>query len=274
MKSPSPNTARSNTQHQQNHLLLSDYHTKVEIGAFEEERAQQQGLIFNIAVALNEPPQVASDRVDDILSYDELIYAINNCLQAKRYNLLETLGEDICQHILAHPSAASVNLRIEKPDRVAGRFGVELHRSAQPQDKIAPTDSGDHAVDIWLCPPRGDISAEFDARVQNSQSMPILCPSIVYGDYSGRYGQRRILYAQAQAACELAQRWPHLRLSRTMAELRHSLHLKQAQIWLPVDMVLAAANPPKVAPDGVALARWLAENFDNARLRLGDGNDV
>ena len=93
---------------QPDRIHLRDYIVSTEIGAFQTERGLNQRLRFNIDVALASPVAGAGDQVDNILSYDILTGAVAAGLADRRYDLLETLAEQIAALILAHPGAAEV----------------------------------------------------------------------------------------------------------------------------------------------------------------------
>ena len=94
--------------------LFKDYIKEVEIGAFQVERDLTQRLKFNVVVEVSAATSSISDDVDDILSYDMIIEAIDEQLDFERLNLLETLAERVSKQILSYKQAERVFIRIEK----------------------------------------------------------------------------------------------------------------------------------------------------------------
>ena len=95
-------------------ITIRDYIKEVEIGAFQVERDLTQRLKFNVVVEVSAATSSISDDVDDILSYDMIIEAIDEQLDFERLNLLETLAERVSTQILSHKQAERVFMRIEK----------------------------------------------------------------------------------------------------------------------------------------------------------------
>ena len=109
-------------------ISIRDYIKEVEIGAFQVERNLIQRVKFNVVVEVAPGSSSSSDDVDDILSYDMIIEAIDDQLNFERLNLLETLAERVSDQILSHKQAVRVFTRIEKLDRIPGSLGVEIVR--------------------------------------------------------------------------------------------------------------------------------------------------
>ncbi len=119
-------------------IYVSDYKKTIEIGAFQEERLIKQDIVFHVVIELN-PQRTELDIVDDILSYDVIVDAINDTISAKRYNLLETMAEDIAERIMNHPQAALVSISVEKMGRIDGKLGIKIVR-----DQNSSKDGGRH----------------------------------------------------------------------------------------------------------------------------------
>lgn len=117
-------------------IYVNDHKKTIEIGAFQEERFIQQDVVFHVEIELN-PQRTDLDIVDNILSYDVIVDAINDTLTAKRYNLLETMAEDIATRILTHSQVFNVLVSIEKLGRIDGKLGIKILRdkkSSKPAD--------------------------------------------------------------------------------------------------------------------------------------------
>ncbi len=115
----------------QDHIFLRDYRKTIEIGAFQEERQILQEIVISIDVTLAEKARADDDFVDDILSYDVLVNAVEDNLAAHRYDLLEALAEDIAAQILREKAADSVEIEIQKLGRVDGALGIHMKRKSQ-----------------------------------------------------------------------------------------------------------------------------------------------
>ena len=111
-----------------NQIFVKDYVQRVEIGAFESERGATQRLRFNVILTLKSKQKHKSDNLEDVISYEIIINAIKKSLNGPRLNLLETLAEDICELCLSFEQTETIEIEIEKLDRIPGSLGVRLIR--------------------------------------------------------------------------------------------------------------------------------------------------
>ena len=64
----------------------------------------------------------------DVFSYDLIVDAVRLILSRGHVPLVEALGEQIADAVLAHPRVVAVTIRVEKLDVLDGYVGVELRR--------------------------------------------------------------------------------------------------------------------------------------------------
>lgn len=115
-------------QHE-NVIFLSGYRRDVEIGVLAEEYGTKQGLLFDIEVTIAEGP--GGDEIDQVISYDSLVEAVEAVAEGPRLQLLETFAERLAERCLADPRAKAVRITIAKLDRLreGGRLGVLIVRT-------------------------------------------------------------------------------------------------------------------------------------------------
>ena len=122
-----PRTARS-------HLVLDKIGVRglvreIEIGAFEEEKGRTQRVRFTVEVSIFPSPRPNNDDLQDAVSYDYIVDAIEKVTGQGHIQLLETLAERIAEECLADRRAAKVHLLVEKLDRLEGAsLCVEIER--------------------------------------------------------------------------------------------------------------------------------------------------
>lgn len=110
-------------------IFVSNYVRDFEIGAFAEEHGVTQRVRFDIALEVTRNTAHIDDTVPRVVSYDELVNAIEDLIAGPRMNLLETFAERLAQQCLADPRARRVHIRIEKLERLQGAgLGVEITR--------------------------------------------------------------------------------------------------------------------------------------------------
>ena len=113
-------------------ISVRDYVRQVEIGAFRTERGVTQRIRFNVVLEVSHHAAAQADDVDQVISYDTIVEAIEHALAVERVNLLETLAERVAAGCLADPRAVRAFVRIEKLDRIPGALGVEIVRTRLP----------------------------------------------------------------------------------------------------------------------------------------------
>lgn len=260
-------------------ISLRDHVVEADIGAFQQERGNQQRLRFNVVVEVRPAPAPLDDDVDRILSYDRITEAIAAELAAERLNLLETLAERVAERVLLEPQAMRVFVRIEKLDRGPGALGVEIVRSraAVPVQSLAEDGSEEalHPVVAFLSNEAilaDSLSARLDA-LQASGAPVILAvgmPDLAVPVTGQKPTQRRInLLAIEQNAWVLAARDPRCVVVASRTEIDWAMKHGQMVVWAPSKIVLDAVDGPKApARNAVALALWLAEQMAARRLEL------
>lgn len=124
-------------------VFLKDYVRTVEVGVYPEEFGARQRLRFNVVLEVARRDHLADDPDDPPVNYDRLVRAIETVAEAGRINFLETFAERIAAACLAHPEARSVQVAIEKLDRLhdGATLGIEIARtrSAAPAPAAGAT---------------------------------------------------------------------------------------------------------------------------------------
>ena len=248
-------------------ISIRDYIKEVEIGAFQVERDLTQRVKFNVVVEVSASSSSSSDDVDDILSYDMIIEAIDEQLNFERLNLLETLADRVSEQILSHQQAIRVFIRIEKLDRIPGSLGVEIVRdrknSTQDKDKSYITPS------IVFIPNEiiqsNDLKDWLDAIAQYKKPT-IIClenffiPQKISLEIDSNH--RIKLLAIEQAAWDLAGKDNRCVVVDTWTELDWSMKNNEVTVWAPSKMILDAVNKPSLKSEPLDLAIWLADEFN------------
>lgn len=252
-------------------ISIRDYIKEVEIGAFQVERDLTQRVKFNVVVEVSDSSSSSSDDVDDILSYDMIIEAIDEQLNFERLNLLETLADRVSEQILSHQQAIRVFIRIEKLDRIPGSLGVEIVRdrknSKHDKDKSIITPS------IVFIPNEiiqsNDLKDWLDAIAQYKKPT-IIClenffiPQKISLEIDSHH--RIKLLAIEQAAWDLAGKDNRCVVVDTWTELDWSMKNNEVTVWAPSKMILDAVNKPSLKSEPLDLAIWLADEFNTDHI--------
>jgi len=118
---------------QADRIFLSNHVRVFEVGAYPEERGVTQHVRFDVTLEVARKNAPFDDKPAEVVSYIDLVDAIEALIVAERINLLETFAERLAARCLGDPRARRVHVRIEKLDRLdGGGLGVEIVRDRAP----------------------------------------------------------------------------------------------------------------------------------------------
>ena len=120
--------SRSNKSEILDRVFMYDLVLDVEIGVYTHEKGVTQRVRFTVDVDLLPATGALDDDIGRAFDYDTIIGGIKAIVARGHINLVETLAEEVAEHCLAHPRAATVTVRIEKLDKGPGAVGVEIVR--------------------------------------------------------------------------------------------------------------------------------------------------
>lgn len=101
------------------------------IGVHAWEKVQPQPLVFDIELFTQTLTAAHSDNLADTVDYAQISSEVIQLTTDSRLDLIETLAEQVCQHILQqHPAVEGVQLTLRKPHAVreANNVGIKLFR--------------------------------------------------------------------------------------------------------------------------------------------------
>ena len=260
-------------------ISIRDYIKEVEIGAFQVERNLTQRVKFNVVVEVAPGSSSSSDDVDDILSYDMIIEAIDDQLNFERLNLLETLAERVSDQILSHKQAVRVFTRIEKLDRIPGSLGVEIVRDRKNSIKEkAIENSYSEPLIVYISNEiiqSNELNRWLDVIVKNDKPSILCVEALELEDQVSlelNSLHRIELLSIEQSALRLAGMDSRCVVVDTRTELDWSLKNNELSVWAPSKMILDSVNKPSLNADPLDLAIWLAVELSVDRVYcIGSG---
>ncbi|MBX2837857.1 MAG: dihydroneopterin aldolase [Gammaproteobacteria bacterium] len=96
------------------------------IGIYEHERVNRQPVIVDLELDTDISAAVQSERVEDALDYESLTNSVEEFIKSSDFQLIETLSEQLAQHILDHSKALAVRLTLHKPNALSNARDVGL----------------------------------------------------------------------------------------------------------------------------------------------------
>ena len=262
-------------------ISIRDYIKEVEIGAFQVERDLTQRVKFNVVVEVAPCSSSSSDDVDDILSYDMIIEAIDDQLNFERLNLLETLAERVSDQILSHNQAIRVFTRIEKLDRIPGSLGVEIVRDRKNSiEEKAIENSYSEPLVVYISNEiiqSNELKRWLDAIVKNDKPTILCVEALEFKDQVSielNTLHRIELLSIEQSAWRLAGMDSRCVVVDTRTELDWSLKNNELSVWAPSKMILDSVNKPSLNSGPLDLAIWLAGELSvDSIYCIGSGPD-
>ena len=262
-------------------ISIRDYIKEVEIGAFQVERDLTQRVKFNVVVEVTPSSSSSSDDVDEILSYDMIIEAIDDQLNFERLNLLETLAERVSDQILSHNQALRVFTRIEKLDRIPGSLGVEIVRDRKNSiEEKAIENSYSEPLVVYISNEiiqSNELKRWLDAIVKNDKPTILCVEALELKDQVSielNILHRIELLSIEQSAWRLAGMDSRCVVVDTRTELDWSLKNNELSVWAPSKMILDSVNKPSLNSGPLDLAIWLAGELSvDSIYCIGSGPD-
>ena len=102
-------------------------------GVFEHGRDFPQRFMIDFEGEMYLAPSAETDEVRDTVRYDQIAETIRDVVTGERFNLIETLAEEIAHRILdTYAGLETVHVRVRKPQAsvpvLCGEVGVEIFR--------------------------------------------------------------------------------------------------------------------------------------------------
>lgn len=98
------------------------------IGVFDWERQVKQTLLFDLECEYDMSSAMASDSIDDAISYVDVAALITTKTQERHYALLEHLAQELKESLFSTFPMTHLRLRISKPGAVpeARNVGIRI----------------------------------------------------------------------------------------------------------------------------------------------------
>ena len=112
------------------HVFIRDLTLTCLIGVHKQERKKPQRIRINLDLAVREGLGPSTDRLADVVCYEDVGDGIRSMVSKGHVNLVETLAERIANMCLEDGRVRAARVRIEKLDvfEDAASAGVEIER--------------------------------------------------------------------------------------------------------------------------------------------------
>jgi dihydroneopterin aldolase len=111
-------------------IFVHDLEMIASVGVHEFEKVRPQRIRVSIDLTVGPRPPDATDTVDTVLSYENIVKAVRAIVATGHFHLIETLAERIAAECLTHYTVSAAKVKLEKPDIFpdAATVGIEIER--------------------------------------------------------------------------------------------------------------------------------------------------
>jgi dihydroneopterin aldolase len=111
-------------------IFIRDLEMIASVGVYQFEKVKPQRIRVSIDLIVGPRGPAATDTVDTVLSYENVVKAVRAIVATGHFHLIETLAEHIAAECLQHYTVESAKVKIEKPDIFpdAATVGIEIER--------------------------------------------------------------------------------------------------------------------------------------------------
>lgn len=107
-------------------LIIRKLALKTAIGIYAYEKKIKQTVVLDLELDYDSRTAAASDALKDAWDYSALVEDLRKLLGTLQCNLIESLADRICSHILSAYPCNHVRLTLVKPHALAGSTEVGL----------------------------------------------------------------------------------------------------------------------------------------------------
>jgi dihydroneopterin aldolase/2-amino-4-hydroxy-6-hydroxymethyldihydropteridine diphosphokinase len=117
---------------QKDYIVLTGLKVRCIIGIFDWERKQKQDVLIDLKFPCDTPTASRRDNISDTLNYKKIAKTTISFVEKSRYQLIETLAQNLADLLLKGFNLREIHLSVSKPGAVRGskNVGIEIHRDA------------------------------------------------------------------------------------------------------------------------------------------------
>lgn len=112
------------------HVFVRDMVLPASIGVYRHEKDAPQRVRINVDLFVDDDGGPQHDRLDEVVSYEDIVVGIRHLVRERHINLVETMAERLAALCLQDARVRCVRVRAEKLDVFpdAASVGVEIQR--------------------------------------------------------------------------------------------------------------------------------------------------
>ncbi len=114
-------------------IIIDNLQVDTIIGIYDWERKTRQTLSFELEMDWDIAKAAIRDNIADTLDYGAITQSIVTFVESSRYQLIETLAEALCTHLLAQYPIPKIRLTLSKPVALHGQNRARIVIERTPQ---------------------------------------------------------------------------------------------------------------------------------------------
>ncbi len=113
------------------YIVLTGLKISCIIGIFEWERKQKQDVLIDLKVPCDAQRAARRDNIADAVDYKKIAKTTITFVEKSRYQLVETMAEELADTLLKTFNLTEIELSVSKPTAIRGsqNVGVHIHRA-------------------------------------------------------------------------------------------------------------------------------------------------
>ncbi len=117
-------------------IFIENISTEAIIGIHKFEKVLPQKLIISVELGTDITKAAETDDVQYALNYDAISHFIDDFVKLSKYELIETLAENLVKSLFDNFSMQSIKLRIQKPGAITytQNVGLSIYRTRNPKE--------------------------------------------------------------------------------------------------------------------------------------------
>lgn len=114
-------------------IFLTDLRAETVIGIYDWERGIRQTVAVDLQMATDISKAAATDNIDHALNYKSISHRLVDFIEASKFELIETLAENIARIVLDEFSVPWVRVTLHKPGAISASkdVGVIIERGSR-----------------------------------------------------------------------------------------------------------------------------------------------
>ena len=120
-----------------NYIFIEGLEVQASVGIYDHEKQGAQPLVLSLEAECLIGSTFLHDDINETLNYEKIVSVINNTIEERHYNLIETHAETIAANLFRIEKIYALSVEIKKPSVLGantdGILGIRIKRRKSAQ---------------------------------------------------------------------------------------------------------------------------------------------